>query len=65
MKLSKLNKSKIQTSLKLVTAQHAMEKKMLHITLHDEVKKSVIRSKTKVKDILEKIRRQNGDGQGT
>ena len=41
---------------KLVTAQHAMERKMLHITLHDKVKNSVIRSKTKVKDILEKIK---------
>ena len=41
---------------KLVTAQRAMERKMLHITLHDKVKHSVIRSKTKVKDILEKIK---------
>ena len=41
---------------KLVTAQHAMERKMLHITLHDKVKNSVIRSKTKVKDIPEKIK---------
>ena len=41
---------------KLVTAQHAMERKMLHITLYDKVKNSVIRSKTKVKGILEKIK---------
>ena len=40
---------------KLVTAQHAMDRKILHITLHDKVKNSIIRSKTKVKDILEKI----------
>ena len=39
---------------KLVTAQHAMERKMLHITLHDKIKNTVKRSKTKVKDILEK-----------
>ena len=38
----------------LVTAQHAMKRKMLHITLHDKVKNLVIRNKTKVKDILEK-----------
>ena len=39
---------------KLMTAQHAMERKMLHITLHDKVKNSVIRSKTKVKNLLQK-----------
>ena len=39
---------------KLVTAQHTMERKNVHSTLHDKVKNSVIRSKTKVKDILEK-----------
>ena len=38
---------------KLVTLQHAMERKMLHNTPHDKVENS-IRSKTKVKDILEK-----------
>ena len=39
-------------------AQHAMERKMLHITLHDKVKNTVIRSKTKVKDILGKKRKK-------
>ena len=33
-------------------AQHAMERKMLHITLHHYM----IRSTTKAKDILEKIK---------
>ena len=37
-----------------MTAQHAMERKMLYITLHDKVKNSL--SKTKVKDILEKLK---------
>ena len=41
---------------KLLTAQHAMERRMLHITLLDLVKKSVIRSKNKVEDILEEIK---------
>ena len=39
-----------------MTAQYAMEINMLHITLYDEVKKSVIISQTKVKDISEKIK---------
>ena len=45
-----------------MTVQHPMERKMLHITLHDKVENSVVRSRTKVKDILEKIKQANGDG---
>ena len=41
---------------KLRSAQHAMERRMLNITLRDKVKNSVIRNKTKVKDIIEKIK---------
>jgi hypothetical protein len=41
---------------KLKTAQHAMERKMLHITLRDKVKNTEIRLRTKVKDIIQKIK---------
>ena len=41
---------------KLRTAQHAMERRMLNITLRDKVRNSEIRNKTKVKDIIEKIK---------
>ena len=41
---------------KLMTAQRSMERKMLNISLRDKVKSSEIRSKTKVKDIIEKIK---------
>ena len=41
---------------KLRTAQHAMERSMLNITLRDKVRNSEIRNKTKVKDIIEKIK---------
>ena len=44
---------------KLLTAQHAMERKMLHIMPHDKVENSEIRSKTKVKDILTKVKKRN------
>ena len=39
---------------KLMTAQHAMERRMLNITLRDKVRNSEIRNKTKVKDIIGK-----------
>lgn len=41
---------------KLRTAQRAMERKMLHITLRDKIKNSEIRDKTKVIDIMDKIK---------
>ena len=41
---------------KLVTSQRAMERKMLHITLRNKIPNKVIRQKTKVKDILQKIK---------
>ena len=41
---------------KLVTTQRAMERQMLHISLRDKIRNIEIRSKTKVKDILEKIK---------
>ena len=44
------------------TDQHAMKRKMSHITLRDKIKKSVIRSKTKVKDVLMKIKEQPRTG---
>ena len=50
---------------KLRTAQHAMKRRMLNITLRDKIRNSVIRNKTKVKDIIEKKKKKpNGDGQG-
>ena len=41
---------------KLRTAQHAMERRMLNITLRDKVRNSEITIKTKVKDIIEKTK---------
>ena len=41
---------------KLKVAQHAMERKMLHITIRDKVKNVEIRNKTNVKDIIERIK---------
>ena len=41
---------------KLRSAQRAMERKMLNITLRDKVRCSEIRNRTKVKDIIEKIK---------
>ena len=54
-----------QSTLSKKLAQHAMERRRLNITLRDKVKNSVIRYKTKVKDIIEKITEAYGDGQGT
>ena len=41
---------------KLITTQRAMERKMLHLSLRDKVNHKTIRRKTKVKDIIDKIR---------
>ena len=41
---------------KLITTQRAMERQMLRISLRDKVKNTDIRQKTKVKDILEKVK---------
>ena len=40
---------------KLITTQRAMERRMLGITIRDRVRNSEIRSKTGVKDIMERI----------
>ena len=41
---------------KLITTQRAMERKMLHLSLKDKVRHTSIRKKTRVKDIIEKIK---------
>ncbi|XP_072051533.1 uncharacterized protein [Amphiura filiformis] len=41
---------------KLITTQRAMERRMLNITIRDKIRNTYIRNKTKVKDILEKIK---------
>ena len=41
---------------KLITTQRAMERKMLSISLRDRVRHTEIRKRTKVKDIMEKIK---------
>ena len=41
---------------KLVTTQRAMERKMSHLSLRYKINHKVIRQKTKVKDITEKVR---------
>ncbi|XP_072016915.1 uncharacterized protein [Amphiura filiformis] len=41
---------------KLVTAQRAMERKMLHLSLRERVRHTEIRKVTQVKDILQKIK---------
>ena len=40
---------------KLTVTQKSMEISMLNITLKDKIRNEVIRSKTKVKDITEKV----------
>jgi hypothetical protein len=45
-----------ETEQMLITTQRAMERQMLHISLRDKIRHSEIRKKTKVKDILEKIK---------
>ena len=42
---------------KLSTAQRAMERRMLNITLRDKIRNSDIRKQTKVYDIIEKIKK--------
>ena len=41
---------------KLITAQRAMERRMLHITIRDKIRNSEIRKQTQVKDIMQKIK---------
>ena len=41
---------------KLMTTQRAMERRMLHLSLRDRVRSTDIRKKTKVQDILKKIK---------
>ena len=41
---------------KLVTTQRAMERKMLHLSLKDKIRHTEIRKKTKVQDIMTKIK---------
>ena len=41
---------------KLMTAQRAMERRMLNITIRDKSRNSEIRKQTKVKDVMLKIR---------
>ena len=41
---------------KLQTAQRAMERKMLHVTLRDKIKNTEIRRQTQVKDIMVKLK---------
>lgn len=45
---------KLETKLK--TAQRAMERSMLHISLRDKIRCTEIRKRTGVKDIIEKIK---------
>ena len=45
-----------ETEQKLLVAQRAMERRMLNITIRDKQKNTTIRNKTKVKDIIEKIK---------
>ena len=41
---------------KLMTAQRAMERRMLNITIRDKIRNSEIRKQTKVKDVMLKIK---------
>ena len=41
---------------KLTTTQRAMERRMLNLSLRDKIRHTFIRKKTKVKDVIEKIK---------
>ena len=45
-----------QLEQKLITAQRAMERRMLNITIRDKVRNSDIRKQTQIKDIMVKIK---------
>ena len=45
-----------QLEQKLITAQRAMERRMLNITIRDKIRNSEIRKQTQVKDIMVKIK---------
>ena len=51
-------------SEKLAVAQRSMERAMLNITLKDKIRKEEIRSKTKVKDIIETAKWMKGQWAG-
>ena len=46
-----------------MTTQRKMERIMLGITLRDKVRNEEIRKKTGIKDIIQKTRKENTDGQ--
>ena len=48
---------------KVMTTQRKMERIMLGITLRDKVRNEEIRKKTGIKDIIQKTRKENTDGQ--
>ena len=49
---------------KLVTAQRSMERSVLNITRRDKIRNKIIREKTKVKDIMEKVNSMRGEWAG-
>ena len=50
--------------VKLAVTQKSMERSMLNITLKDKIRNEVIRSKTKVKDVTDKVYRMKGQWAG-
>ena len=48
-----------QLEQKLITAQRAMERRMLNVTIRDKIRNSEIRKQTQVKDIMVKIKEAN------
>ena len=49
---------------KLAVAQRSMERLLLNITRIDKIQKGIIRCKTGVKDIIEKVRRMREQSAG-
>ena len=49
-----------QLEQKLITAQRAMERRMLNITIRDKARNTEIRKHTQVKDIMVKISEAKG-----
>ena len=45
-----------QLEQKLITAQRAMERRMINITIRDKIRNTEIRKQTQVKDIMVKIK---------
>ena len=50
--------------VKLAVTQKSMERSMLNVTLKDKIRNEVISSKTKVKDVTEKVYRMKGQRAG-